>query len=152
LKKIFLIAVISATVITANAQNESAYRSALGIRLGSTVPAVKSGVTYKQFIGSNKALEAIVSFGDGVTVCGLYQIHKSFGSSSENIQWLYGFGGYVGIGNKEKNFGGAGIIGLDYKFKEIPLNLTLDWKPELNIVSKIGFEASGIGLSARFTF
>lgn len=48
--------------------------------------------------------------------------------------------------------GGAGIIGMDYKFEDIPLNVSLDWKPELNLISKIAFESSGIGLSARFTF
>ena len=46
----------------------------------------------------------------------------------------------------------TGIIGLDYKFEEAPINVTLDWKPELNLISTIAFESSGIGLSIRYTF
>jgi hypothetical protein len=151
MKKLFLLLIVAlAFSISAKAQEESSsYKNALGIRLGSSVPAIKNGITYKHFIGSN-AIEGILSFGDGVGVCGLYEIHKPL--STENLQWLIGFGGYVGFTSSTSNVGAAGIIGLDYKFSQIPLNLTLDWKPELNIISKVGFEASGIGFSARFTF
>jgi hypothetical protein len=142
--------IASAFSLTTKAQDNSAYKNAIGIRLGSSVPAIKSGITYKHFIGSN-ALEGILSFGDGVGVCGLYEIHKPI-SSVDNLQWLIGFGAYVAFNNSNSNVGAAGIIGLDYKFKEIPLNISLDWKPELNIISIVAFEASGVGLSARFTF
>jgi len=67
------------------------------------------------------------------------------------LQWFYGGGGYVGFGG-DTNVGGMGIIGLDYKFNNAPLNLSLDWKPELNIISDINFEPAAIGFSARFTF
>jgi hypothetical protein len=50
------------------------------------------------------------------------------------------------------NIGAAGIIGLDYNFPNIPLNLSLDWKPELNLIEKIGFEASTVGFSVRYRF
>ena len=143
-----LIAVIAVSLST-KAQSDNFYKNAIGVRLGSSVPAIKSGITYKHFIGNN-AIEGIISFGDGVGICGLYEIHKPL--STENLQWLVGFGGYVGFNSSTSNVGVAGIIGLDYKFNNIPLNLTLDWKPELNIVSKVGFAAEGIGFSARFTF
>jgi hypothetical protein len=150
MKKILLLFIVSALFISnIKAQNDGSYKNAIGVRLGSSVPAIKSGITYKHFIGNN-ALEGILSFGEGAGICGLYEIHKSL--STENLQWLIGFGGYVGFTNSNTNVGAAGIIGLDYKFSNIPLNITLDWKPELNIVSTVGFEASGIGFSARFTF
>ena len=154
MKKLFLLLVVALSFsLSTKAQDEesqsSSYKNAIGIRLGSTVPAIKNGITYKHFINNN-AIEGILSFGDGVGICGLYEIHKPL--SVENLQWLIGFGGYVGFNSSTSNVGAAGIIGLDYKFSQIPLNLTLDWKPELNIISKVGFEASGVGFSARFTF
>ena len=156
MKKLMLLLLVAFTFsLTTKAQTESSsessssYKDAVGIRLGSTVPAIKNGITYKHFIGNN-AVEGILSFGDGVGICGLYEIHKPL--STQNLQWLIGFGGYVAFNNSTSNVGAAGIIGLDYKFSQVPLNLTLDWKPELNIVSKVGFEASGVGFSARFTF
>jgi hypothetical protein len=148
MKKLFLL-MIAALLITLSSQAQSGYSSAIGIRLGSSVPAIKSGITFKHFFG-NKAIEAILSFGDGTALCGLYEIHKRIGL--ENLQWLIGFGGYASLSSNTKNMGAAGIIGMDYKFPIIPLNLTLDWKPELNLASKIGFESSGVGFSARFTF
>ena len=45
-----------------------------------------------------------------------------------------------------------GIIGLDYKFQKIPLNISVDWKPELNLVEEVSFEASTVGLGVRFVF
>ena len=154
MKKLFLLLIAGmAFSFSLKAQDEettSGYKNAVGIRLSSSVPAVKSGVTFKHFFNNN-AVEGILSFGDGTTaICGLYEIHKPF--ATDNLQWLIGFGGYVGFGNKTSYVGAAGIIGVDYKFADIPLNITLDWKPELNIVSKVGFEGSGVGFSARFTF
>ncbi len=147
MKKLFLLMIVaSAFTLSSQAQG---YKTALGVRLGSSVPAIKNGVTLKHFIGNN-AVEAILSFGDGAALCGLYEIHKSIGM--ENLQWFIGGGGYVGLSSSSNNIGAAGIIGLDYKFPVLPLNLTLDWKPEVNLVSKVGFQASGIGFSARFTF
>lgn len=131
------------------AQDGAGYKTAVGIRLGPSVPAIKSGITVKHFIGNN-AIEAIVSFGDGVAICGLYEIHKPI--ATENLQWFAGFGVYAGFNSGTSNIGAAGIVGLDYKFAAIPFNLSLDWKPELNIISKIGFQASTVGFSARFTF
>jgi hypothetical protein len=34
----------------------------------------------------------------------------------------------------------------------LPLNLSLDWKPELNIIDNINFEPAAVGFSIRFTF
>jgi hypothetical protein len=149
-KLLLLLFAALAFVQMSMAQDGSNYKHAIGVRLGSSVPAIKSGISYKHFINNN-AIEGILSFGDGVGICGLYEIHKPI-ASTEGLQWLFGFGGYATFNNSNSNVGAAGIIGLDYKFKDIPLNITVDWKPELNIISKVGFEASGVGFSARFTF
>lgn len=140
---------ISFFASSANAQSGERYSNALGVRLGSSVPAIKNGITFKHFVG-NSAIEAILSFGDGTALCGLYEVHKPLATTS--LQWFIGAGGYVGLANSSSVAGVAGIVGLDYKFTQIPLNITLDWKPEINLVSKIGFESSGLGFSARFTF
>ena len=144
-----LLLLIALFNLSVNAQDGKRYSNALGVRLGSSVPAIKNGISFKHFIGHN-AIEAILSFGDGTALCGLYEIHKTLAIS--NLQWFIGAGGYVGLNNSTSIAGGAGIVGLDFKFPLIPLNITLDWKPEINIVSKIGFQAAGLGFSARFTF
>lgn len=148
MKKLLILTVITCS-LSYSLQAQESYHNAIGLRLGSSVPAIKSGITFKHFFGKS-AVEAILSFGDGTAICGLYEIHRPIALS--NLQWFIGAGGYVGSASSTNQAGGAGIIGLDFKFPIVPLNLSLDWKPELNLVSKIGFQTAGIGFSARFTF
>ncbi len=150
-KSILSLAIIVLTVTVVNAQS---YTTAVGVRLTSNSSAITSGFTIKHFINEETALEGIVGVNNGLGICGLYEKHFNI-EAVNNLQWFAGFGGYVAFNRgaaSNTNLGGAGIIGLDYKFEEIPLNISLDWKPELNIISKVAFEASGVGLSARFTF
>ena len=126
------------------------HTDAIGIRLGPTSPAIQNGITYKHFLNESNALEGILSLTNGFGICGLYEIHKPL--PVENVQWLIGGGGYVAFVNSANYFGGAGIVGIDYTFPSIPLNLTIDWKPELNLAPRIFFEGSGVGFSARYTF
>jgi hypothetical protein len=41
-------------------------------------------------------------------------------------------------------------LGLDYNFTNLPLNLSLDWKPELSLIRTVNFEPAAVGISARF--
>jgi hypothetical protein len=124
------------------------YKTALGVRLSSSDATLNSGISFKHFFGST-ALEALVTFGDPFAIGALLEKHRPTGP--EGLTWFYGGGAYVGFGGKS-NFGGQGVIGLDYKFQEVPINVSLDWKPELNLVQEVSFEPAAIGLSIRFTF
>ena len=145
----------NATAMTTN------YRTAIGIRLSNNAPVISNAITIKHFLNDKTAIEGFVSFGHDITSFGaLGEIHKPF--STPGLLWYYGGGGYLGFGkeydvNKDKNvnttfFGAQGVVGLDYKFASIPINISLDWKPELNFVQDINFEPAAIGFSARFTF
>jgi hypothetical protein len=136
------------------------YKTALGVRLSSSAAMVNNSISIKHFMNEKIAVEALFSFGDPLALGALVEVNKPIGASG--VQWYYGGGGYIGFvktfnPNKNKNetdvnFGAQGVIGLDYKFVNLPLNLSLDWKPELNIVSDINFEPAAIGFTARFTF
>jgi hypothetical protein len=45
-----------------------------------------------------------------------------------------------------------GILGLEYNFVEVPINLSIDWKPSFNIVNNHDFWADGGALSIRYIF
>lgn len=149
MKKILFAIITMIGLAFANAASAQNYRSALGVRLSSNAAVVNNSVSFKYFIGEATALEGLLSFSDPVAIGLLFEKHRPF--TTAGLQWFYGAGGYVGFGD-DTNLGGMGIIGLDYKFANIPLNLSLDWKPELNIISDINFEPAAIGFSARFTF
>lgn len=136
------------------------YKTGLGVRLSSSGAVVNNSISIKHFFNERTAIEGLFSFGDPLAIGALYEIHKPIPGSG--IQWYYGAGGYLSFIKKyntnlqknetNTNMGAQGVIGLDYKFANIPLNLSLDWKPELNIVTDINFEPSAIGFTARFTF
>ncbi|MCU7550259.1 hypothetical protein OCK74_14145 [Chitinophagaceae bacterium LB-8] len=123
------------------------YKTAVGVRISSADATLNSGISFKHFFGST-ALEALVTFGDPFAIGALLEKHKPTGPAG--LTWFYGGGAYVGFGDN-RYFGGQGVIGLDYKFQDVPINASLDWKPELNFVKEFSFEPAAIGLSIRFT-
>ncbi|MBL7729748.1 MAG: hypothetical protein JNM88_01110 [Chitinophagaceae bacterium] len=161
--RLFLLPALLFLTFAAAAQETSSgsgYSTALGVRLSSSNAMVNNSVSLKHFINDKLAIEGLFSFGDPLAIGALAEIHKPL--ASEGLTWFYGGGGYISFVKKvntttqktttDPNFGAMGVIGLDYKFNNIPLNLSLDWKPELNIVSDINFEPAAIGFTARFTF
>ena len=145
------------------------YSTGIGLRLG----GISSGITIKHFINSNNALEGILGFGhESIFVTGLYEKHQPF-PKAEGLSWFFGGGAHIGFynnnygeyyyykhhGNKviitdhydsNVSFGGDFIIGMDYKFKDAPVNIALDVKPFFDIFP--GFYGYWEGaLTVRFT-
>jgi len=139
--------------------DQPAYKMAIGIRLSSAPAIVNNSVSFKYFMNSRAAIEGLVSFGDPLSFGALLEMHNPL--STAGLQWFYGAGGYLGFSkeyNAEKQmeerktyFGAQGVVGLDYKFDKIPLNLSLDWKPELSLVKEFSFEPAAVGASIKFT-
>jgi hypothetical protein len=155
MKKIAILAILLTGFGFVHSQAQ-AYKTALGVRLSTAGAAVNNSVSLKHFIKERVALEALVTISDRPAVGVLFEVHNPI-ASAEGLQWFWGAGGYVGF-NAQKDIanrqllGAQGVVGLDYKFTNLPLNLSIDWKPELNIVDNINFEPSAIGLTMRFTF
>ena len=149
---LFLFAII---LISASQLKAQDYKTALGIRLSSQGPAINNSVSFKHFMNPKLAVEALFTFDKRAAIGGLLEIHNPM--STDGLQWFYGAGAYIGFDSDKTHtdralMGAQGIIGLDYKFANLPLNLTLDWKPELNIIDNINFEPAAVGFSIRFTF
>jgi outer membrane protein W len=74
------------------------------------------------------------------------------------LSWYIGYGGHLGIWSEEwvkKNattdksnisVGFDGIIGLDYKVKNSPLNISIDWQPSFSIIQAYFKNQGGIGI------
>jgi len=143
----------------ASAQTKgSSYKTAIGVKF---YPG--AGITLKHFIKSNAALEGIGYFWrDGVRITGLYEFHGNI-IGARGLKWYVGPGAHISVWNNDwKNrypnrTGGAsigidGVLGLDYKFKEAPINMSLDWQPSVDIVNYYGFNGNWGGFSIRYTF
>jgi hypothetical protein len=160
MKKIIIAFVLIAGIGLLNTASAQDYKTALGVRLSSSTAMVNNSVSIKHFINEKVAIEGLLSFGDPLAIGALVEFHKPLAASG--LTYFYGGGGYLAFvktfntttqkEGTDPNFGAQGVIGLDYKFNNVPLNISLDWKPELNIVTDINFEPAAIGFTARFTF
>lgn len=159
MKTKFLSLVASLMLIAAVSQAQE-YNSAVGLRLGYPL-----SLSYKKFISERSALEGVVGFRSYTgyswfNVGAYYQIHNDI-ASVDGLRWYYGFGANVYFWSWDSNFvnpgsnlsiGVSGVLGLDYKFAEIPLNLSVDWIPTFFINGYGNGFGGGYGaLAARYT-
>lgn len=149
---IFTFVLISFVQLQVSAQTKgSSYKTALGVKF------YPGAITVKHFIQSNRALEGIGYFWErGSRITGLYEIHGDI-KNARGLKWYVGPGAHIGFYNN-KHFGGAtavgidGVLGLDYKFYEAPINLSLDWQPSFEFGDYDGFSGNWGGLAIRYTF
>jgi len=155
MKKIFILLGICSLFLVETTKAQS-YKSAIGIRLSSKDPVINNSVSFKQFLNQKTAIEALLTFDKKAAIGAIIEIHKPF-ETTDGLMWFYGAGAYLGFDSDKTNpsrnlMGMQGIVGLDYKFPKLPINLDLDWKPELNIIDNINFEPAAIGFTMRFVF
>lgn len=128
----------------------SNYKTALGLKFIYGV-----ALTGKFFIKENAALEGIVrlnGLGNNVAITGLYEHHADI-KTIEGLRWYVGGGGHVNLaGGGATTFGVAGILGLEYKIKSLPLAISADWNPAYLISPISGFSAENGGLGVKYTF
>lgn len=154
-KKVFtsLVAILLLVAFSQQASAQSTgpnYKSAVGIKVW------PFAANFKTFVGNrDRAIELLAYFNNGFRVTGLYEFHTDLTTQS-NLKLYVGFGGHVGYydksGEKEgMSLGVDGVVGLDYKFNKIPLNLALDWQPSFEFLTpSTGFQGNRGGLAVRF--
>lgn len=156
MRKVALIIVLVISVVATTKAQE--YKTGIGLRAG--YPA---GLTLKHFFSRNASFEGLLSTRwRGFEVTGLYEINKP-AFDVERLHWYYGFGAHIGFWNGKYTYyywgtsgsqytvvGIDGILGLEYNFKEIPVNLGIDWKPAFNVIGYTGFWADGMAISLRY--
>lgn len=154
-KIIFIIAFIVLGSI-AYAQD---YNAAIGFRGGES-----QGLTFKTFVGGESAFDFILgTHYHGINFTVLYEKHANDIFGIDNLALFYGFGGHVGFYNSSywpwattayssgPVVGIDGVVGVEYTFDEIPINIALDIVPAFNVVPYFGYWQRG-ALSIRYTF
>lgn len=144
MKRTLLLITTAFILVTANAQLQT-----LGVRLG------YGAELSAQFGGNANRMEADL---------GLYRNHAMaalayhrVSTLGEGLDWYYGFGG---IGQYANGLGiwagGIGVIGLEYNFKKVPIQISLDYRPAFFIISASAIDfssdltAAGFGIRYRF--
>lgn len=146
---LFVLFIVSQTCKAQDEQRSLEKKNMGGIRISSQDAVVNNSITYKRFFNPTLALEGLFTFGEPAALGFLVEKHTPFGPSG--LSWFWGAGAYAGFGSTHR-FGLQGAAGLDLIFPGLPVNMSLDWKPELNLTKQFSFEPAAIGLSARFVF
>jgi len=166
MKKLFLSAFMLLGLATAT-QAQDISKNALGLRLGDN-DGFGGEISYQRGLSKNNRLEFDLGWRnskhvDAMKLVGLYQwvwdIDKGF-------NWYAGVG--AGIGSWRYDYNGfsengsiilaAGDLGIEYNFAEVPLQLSLDLRPEfyLNNTGDNKFREDNFGpdiaLGIRYRF
>ena len=155
-KLVFSMILLMGYLLSQGQQNNGInYTTAIGVKV------YPGAISVKHFISQN-AIEALgyVS-SDGFRITGLYELHNRLGTL-EGLKWYVGGGGHIGIwsdtwkNNYPTREGGLaigvdGVLGLDYKIKNAPLNISFDWQPSFNVLGYSYFEGGWGGLGIRYT-
>jgi hypothetical protein len=137
-------------------QYTSPYKKAIGFKLN------PGAISYRSFYTRNKAVEVIgfISL-DGFQLTILNEKFTPF-ANAENLTWYMGYGGHFNLwseryklNNPSKSAGVAvgidGMLGLDYKLKNTPINLSVDIQPAFNFVGASYFDLGWGGIGIRYT-
>ncbi len=155
-KKLFTFIVVTFIMGSVMAQD---YTTGIGLRGG-----LYNGITIKHFIGENSAFEGLIATRWGsVDLTALYELHRDNAFGVERLNWYYGIGGHIGLWNGDLipnsttsgsylAVGVDGIIGIEYNFVELPINVSLDWKPRFNILGYSKFYGDAGAFSIRYIF
>jgi hypothetical protein len=137
----------------------SAQEKSLGLRLG-----WGGGLSFVTPFEENQDIELILSprWG-GLILTGLYEIKMDL--DSENWNWYYGGGMHLGFHHRN-NFIGEGfngdqqyinmgfdlIVGVKYRMQSLPVELSADFKPSVELLAERNLLLEELAVSCRYLF
>ena len=152
MKKVVLILVaIMGLAFAANAQENN-----LGVRFGGG-QGYNAELSWQYGIGDNR-LEADLGWANykevsSFSLTGIYQFVYGL---SNNFAWFIGPGAHFGLttveGETKFALALAGQVGIEYDFASIPLQLSLDIRPRLNVIPSTNFHWGDIAFGIRYRF
>ena len=123
--------------------------------------AQEIGVRFGDVIGGNIAVDGVlstgkynrihadVSFGNGLGVDFLWDFYRPM--SNEALNWYIGAGPYAVLGDPFQ-LGAAGELGLEYRFKGVPVVLGADWRPYFRLIDNTDIWFNSFGVNIRWIF
>ena len=152
-KFVLLFVLIFSTLSTISAQVDG---KAIGVRFGG-IDGIGAEVSYQHPLGSSNRLETDLGINSwGLSFTGIYQWVWDLSALADGFNWYAGVGGILGIHDGDSNnsnfgLGVAGQVGIEYNFN-IPLQLSLDYRPAVYVLPSFNGGYDGICLSVRYKF
>jgi hypothetical protein len=149
MKKLAVLLFFALLITNVQAQKIVGGEWSVGPRLGGS-----SGISLKKHMNSNSfAFEFIAanSFDkevDGLSVSGLFEKLAPMNGNGQ-LSALFGAGFNLNFKNKTK-FGLSGILGFDWRLKNVPVTLQVDWLPTWYFVNESYFSGVNAAFTARY--
>ena len=150
MKKIFLF-MLCLTSLAAFQASAQEYQTAIGAKFYAGSGSV-GGINIRHSIAEHTALEgSLLFFSGGVGIEGLYQYQGPI-NGAPGLQYFVGGGALLAIGSGRFNENSTGFAlrltgGVDYKFSDVPIDVSLGFDPFFFLVPSTGSNlALGIGL------
>jgi hypothetical protein len=157
-KTILLIAAIVIGLSTTTNAQRGMLENAVGARF-----SFGAGVTFQRFMSDRDVLEFIaMQRKGGISLTGLYEAHME-AFNVRGFKWYLGGGGHINSYNNQVRgyeylstntlVGGIDVIvGMEYFFPSAPFQISVDWKPVINLYNGTNKELDTGGFSVRYRF
>lgn len=146
MKKLAVLLFFALFFINVQAQKIVGGEWSVGPRLGGS-----SGISLKKHMGSNKAAFEFIaanSFDKRVEGFSVTALFEKLAPLNGNGQLSALFGGGFNLNFKdETKFGVSGILGFDWRLKNVPITLQVDWLPTWYFINESYFS----GVNGAFT-
>jgi len=130
--------------IVASAQD---YEQAIGVRAG-----YSGGLSYRKFFSARYGGEIIAQYNrNGFQLAGLAE-YQSAPFNEDRLYLFYGGGVHTGNWNGQFALGLTAIGGIEYVLRDLPLSISLDWKPMFNIIRTTALDPVDFAFTLRYTF
>lgn len=127
------------------------YNTAAGLSIDFGDGITLAGPMVKHFFNSHNAGQAELVFGNGVSVLQAIYSYNSGISGASGLNWMVGAGGALAFGSGNTELGIRPMAGLEYKITNVPLSLSLEWRPALWITEGDS-DMGRFGMGFKFTF
>ncbi len=160
IQKIIAVVILAFALSTSTVAQRGMLDNHVGVRFG-----LGTGVTFQHLFTDHRGVEfiALGRYG-GLNLTGLYEFHQQF-FDVRGFKWYIGGGGHVGIYSSRARYfesetgnsmtlGVDGIAGLEYFMHDMPLQISVDWKPAFNLIStaQLFNEWDSGAISIRYRF
>ncbi len=148
MKKLLFVAVAAVLSLLPFAESQ-AQNWGIGLRGG-----FDYGLTVKKYMGANSLDFMGHIHNNGFQVAGLYEWNYGL---SHGFNLYYGAGLGLGAWNNaddDMSFGLSVdfIVGVEWKVPNVPLSLSLDWKPAIEILPVTDFYIKGFAFGIKYLF
>lgn len=126
----------------------------LGLGLGGS--NLTNGITGKLYLSADRAVQVAVGwwFPHGPSIAGdyLFEQPSLVDQKDFTLHWYVGVGAGVGFFGNDASIGAAGIGGLAFHLKPVPVEITIELRPTVAIPGYIGWLHIGGGGAVRYYF